>query len=371
MSDAKTCLGGRQLQNVKRKLAAIICVFALLPAVPAMAQNCQPQDDISLNTQLEINSFQNDHGPCDTIVGILNINRSSEVDNIVNLDGLSGLTRIGTGSLTLATLRIEENSILTSISGLSNLVFAEQIILIDNDSLTDLTGLGGFPSDGFALRSLELRDMDGLANLTGLPSTLLAMGTLTVELSDNLTSLSGVPAMAVIGGIRIAQNNRLASLASLSVIGQLGGEFMGQPADPGTLEIIGNIMLTDLTGLPPTTVLNLLEISANGPQQALSKMSSLTAATGWNLDSLSTLAGVSGNVTITNNPLLSECSGLIQLLDDVDDGEPGPGPGLDGIPDVSGSILIQNNGAGCNSIEEILNSSNNDDDVFEDSFEEG
>jgi len=368
MFDALACLGGRQLHNVKGKLATIGCALALLPGAPVMAQNCTP-DDISLIEQAGIDSFQKDHGPCDTIVQYLNVRESGGTNTIVNLDGLSGLTHIGTDRMTGSRLSISENSILTSISGLSNIVFAGEINLDNNDSLTSLTGLSGFPADSAALGTLRLNSMDGLTSLAGLPAALLGMGGLDIGSCDNLTSLAGVPAMSIIFSLQINDNEKLTSLSALSAIGQVGGIFM-EEMFPGTIEINSNIMLTDLSGVPPATALDRLSISGNGTQIASSQSGSRTQGAAWNLDFLSELEYIGDHLIITSNPLLADCSALKKVLDDVDDGEPGPGPGEDGIPDVQGTIWIENNQAGCNSIEEILNSSNADDDVFEDGFEE-
>lgn len=81
-----------------------------------------------------------------------------------------------------------------------------------------------------------------------------------------------------------------------------------------------------------------------------------------NLDGLSSLIGVGENVLVSENLQLSECAGLTKLLDDVDDGEPGPGPGLDGIPDVGNQATLAGNQEGCNSISELMA-------IFRDGFE--
>lgn len=210
--------------------------------------------------------------------------------------------------------------------------------------------------------------MDGLSSLAGLPVALLGMGGLDIASCENLTSLAGVPAMPFIFSLQISENEKLTSLSALSAIGQVGATLM-EEVIPGTIEIGGNIMLTDLSGIPPAIAIDRLSISGNGTQLASSQSGSRTQAVAWNLDFLSELEHIGDFLIISGNPLLADCSALKKVLDDVDDGEPGPGPGVDGIPDVRGVIRIQDNGVGCNSIAEILNSGNGDDDVFEDSFE--
>ena len=91
-------------------------------------------------------------------------------------------------------------------------------------------------------------------------------------------------------------------------------------------------LLTNLNGLANlTSVGGNLTIAAN---------SALT-----NLDGLANLSSVGGWLSINRNDALTNCQGLAQVL-----GWP------NGPPDdaVGGDIDIRNNGAGCNSIDEIL-----------------
>jgi hypothetical protein len=77
-----------------------------------------------------------------------------------------------------------------------------------------------------------------------------------------------------------------------------------------------------------------------------------------NLDGLSAVTSVgiqgSGNavVLINGNDALFDCRGMLRLLDQWDDAEPGPGGGI--IPDVGGEVILGGNLVGCNSIDEIL-----------------
>jgi hypothetical protein len=63
---------------------------------------------------------------------------------------------------------------------------------------------------------------------------------------------------------------------------------------------------------------------------------------------------VTSLVQIVENAALSDCSALERLLDFIDDAAPGPGPNGQGIPDVGGSVSIDANLPGCNSVEEIV-----------------
>ena len=66
-----------------------------------------------------------------------------------------------------------------------------------------------------------------------------------------------------------------------------------------------------------------------------------------NVDGLSGLISVGGGLYIRMNTVLADCDGLETVL-----GAPG-GPPND---DVAGSIVVENNTSGCNSVEEILGS---------------
>jgi hypothetical protein len=88
-----------------------------------------------------------------------------------------------------------------------------------------------------------------------------------------------------------------------------------------------------------------------------------------NLDGLSNLESVKPNMFIVRNSQLSDCSGIVKLVDDQDDYEPGPGPGFSGIPDVEDQVGILDNASGCESVEAIIAGGNNPGDIFADSFE--
>jgi hypothetical protein len=72
-----------------------------------------------------------------------------------------------------------------------------------------------------------------------------------------------------------------------------------------------------------------------------------------NLDSLSTLESAQGLI-LDNNPTLSDCQGITRLVDPIDDYEPGPGPGVAGIPDIGAHAVIRNNSEKCDSVNVIL-----------------
>ena len=126
-------------------------------------------------------------------------------------------------------------------------------------------------------------------------------GVLVIGAYTPLTNLTSV------GGLRIQLNNALTSLEGLTNLTNIGGGLVIQ----------SNAALTTLDGLPA-------------------------------------LNSVGASFRISFNPKLAQCSRVSRLLDQWDDAEPGPGPGVGGFPDIGGEVSIADNHIGCNSVEEIL-----------------
>jgi hypothetical protein len=124
-------------------------------------------------------------------------------------------------------------------------------------------------------------------------------------------------------------------------------------------------MLTNVDGLSSlTSVGNALWITENYALTNLNGLTNLVSVGGdfliernvslTTLDGLSKVTRVSGSLLITGNSELAQCSTMSRLLDQWDDAEPGPGPGVDGFPDIGGGVAIEYNLTGCNSAQEIL-----------------
>jgi hypothetical protein len=265
-----------------------VLVDASLTEMP----NCTPWS-IYLGTQAEIDNFQASHGPCDR-VGMLQITG----EDIVNLDGLSALIKVG-------ALDIEYNPLLTLVNGLGALTNVDAWLVIrGNEKLSTLDGLSGITStsDNILIWSnLSLRNVDGLSGLNRVG------GTLSLKYNAVLDHLDGLSKVTSVGGLDISLNGRLRNLDGLSGITHVGGD----------LQIYGSESFT-------------------------------------NLDGLSNIVSVGGDLYIWTNPTLAQCSALSKLLDQWDDAEPGPGPGVGGIPDIGGKVTVENNLSGCNSILEIM-----------------
>ena len=271
-----------------------VCVVITTLSSPLWAQDCIP-DDITLSTPADVDDFQDNHGPCDRVVGNLDIDGA----DIENVDGLSGLVQVG-------NLRFLFTSELDDLSGLSSLASVDgSLFFTDCHALTGVDGLSSLSSVGDVVRFSfmnALQDLDGLSSLN-------AAGSVWLEFNTALTNIDGLSSIPSVDGPVILESNTvLLNLDGFSGLTSVGGAF---------------------------TMLD---------QQKLT-----------NIEGLSSLISVGGDFRMEHNPLLTHCKSLSPLLDNEDDADPGPGPGAGGVPDVGGAVTIGNNLPGCNSVDEIIN----------------
>lgn len=331
--------------------AVVFLVFALscswsgrLPAA-----DCSPAS-IDLSSQAEVDDFQDDHGPCDRVTGVLTVHGA----DIGNLDGLSGLTSIGDG------LRFLFTSSLSNVDGLSALSSIDGLLAFsDCASLTQIDGLSNLETVG---GGVHLQFNDALVDLNGL-SALTSAGALILEFNTALVNLNGLSSLTdVESHVRLESNTALTSLHGLAALTSLGGTLTIQDiAGLGDLEglhnissIGGDLVVRYNPGLSNVDLVSLATVNGNVSVQGNAGLTKL--------EGLSSLIGVGGDLLVAENPQLGECVGLQRLLDDVDDGVPGPGPGADGILDIGNEATFFDNAAGCNSISEIMT-------IFGDGFE--
>jgi hypothetical protein len=192
----------------------------------------------------------------------------------------------------------------------------------------------------------DITDLDGLANLTSV------LGSLSIFANPALTNLDGLANLTSVGEALNIQNN--AALTNLNGLANLSNFS-------GVLFINFHPVLTNLDGLENLTSVGFLQISSNPILTNLDGLANLTNAvaltvesnaTLTNLDAFAKLTSVSGDLYIYDNAALSSCYGLATILDEIDDAE--PGPGTPPIPDVGGSITLEKNLPGCNSVAAAL-----------------
>ena len=148
-------------------------------------------------------------------------------------------------------------------------------------------------------------------------------------------------------------------------IGALAGSHFDTSFAPAfnapQLSISDNPLLDSLIGIPPPTALSLLEILGNPIITTLGPLDSLQEV--W------------GEFAVFNNGNLSDCFALVTVLDNVDDGFPGPNDQnpecpLDLLPNIACEIDLRlgGNATGCNSFAEIMGSGDNSV-IFKNGFE--
>jgi hypothetical protein len=324
--------------------------------VQALAQDGDCTSNIIyLLTQSDVDNFQADYGPCTRVNNELYIeDYTDSVYDITDLAPLSGLEEVG------GTLTIQGNPGLTSLTGLHNLVSVGVSLTIwGNNGLANLEGLSGLISVSSVLEiggNLGMQDFSGLSslqsvgilsitdnpfleNLTGFPASLTAVRSLRIQDHFELVSLDGLPAITNLEEIQLEYNDVLNDLSALA-----NSTIATANPEDTSIQINFNFGLTDLQGLPVVVKLGSLDVNSNP---------NLTSLAG-----LDALEEMWGSVWVTENQSLSDCAILTTVLDAVDDGDPGPGTGIDpnDPPDTLGLdyLHIADNLSGCNSIEEIL-----------------
>jgi hypothetical protein len=296
--------------------AAAQTIVLALPGL-ANAQDCAPLE-IELTSQLEVDQFQSNHGPCERVLQNLIIRG----DDIVTLDGLSDLSAV------LGDMKIENNPSLEMLDGLANLQSAGSLSIQFNSSLLKIDGLSSLTT---VERSLLLRFNYRLQSVNGLTELTYVGESLNVISNFEMTSLAGFKKLNQVGGdLVLSANSFIDSNGSLldgfSNLTSVGGLFIGFN---NLTNLDGLSSLTDVTGKVAISGTGLVSI-----------------------DGLSALTHVGGDLFLLQNSSLSRCMGITRLVDQIDDAEPGPGVGH--VPDVGGKILFVENANGCNSVEEIL-----------------
>jgi hypothetical protein len=198
------------------------------------------------------------------------------------------------------------------------------------------------------IRGPDIVNLDGLADFTEVS------GRLSIYGNSQLTNIDGFPALVSVGKLDILSNDVLVAIDGLNALAVIDSYLL----------IRLNYKLTSIQGL--TSLRSVGENLFISNSWELADMRGLSAVTDLggdliiadtkldNLDALSQLTRVGGTVNIQRNGYLYDCSGITRLIDGNDDGEPGPGPGIAGVPDVGDDVFLERNGAGCNSVRQIL-----------------
>ena len=195
-----------------RKITLLLTVMSCFNII-SYAQACLPEG-IIFSRQTQIDSFQIVYAGCTEIEGEVIISGAE----IINLNGLNVLTRVD------SNLIIIKNDLLTNLTGLDALTYVGGYLEIgdnndeDNPLLASLTGLEGLTSTGHGMSirfNPSLTSFDGLDNLVSLGDD----GFLLIQVNDTLTDISALHNLTNVGGdLRVEANAILANLDGLDNI---------------------------------------------------------------------------------------------------------------------------------------------------------
>lgn len=300
-------------------------------AIFFQAQAQCPGAAITLTSQAEVTNFPVDYPGCT----VMPVGLTVSGPDIVNLNGLSVLT----GFENTPSLTLEDNPLLTSLTGLSNITaIPGSLKLINNDALISLGGLSNLTSIGFSLTvdgNAVLSSLSGLSNVNSIggyidvefnPAMTSFGGGLNnvaslgqfLQINNNgaLTTLNGLNGLTSVGQyVFISSNNALTSVNGLSSLSSVGGDF-------------------ELSGLPSMTSLGgLTNLSTVGGALSLILNTSLT-----DLDELANITNIGGDLTISFNTLLAGCAA--QGICDY-------------VASPNGAIAVNNNATGCATLVQI------------------
>ncbi len=247
------------------RLVSIVFLLVITTTLhsPLWAVDCEPMS-MTLNTQAEVDSFQDTYGPCDRVftlyieeTDISNLDGLSEITeivsslyiqnnaNLISVEGLSTLTRVG------RNVRIQSNMRLTNLDGFSSLTSVVGLLAIfENDALTNINGLSALEEIGGSLVILDnalLSDVDGLSNLTKVASSEVAdQKYLHIENNPALTNLNGLSSVTSAGvrgyGLVVVIINNNEALSQCSGISRLVDGW--DDAEPGP----GGSVIPDIFG---------------------------------------------------------------------------------------------------------------------------
>ncbi|TQV68186.1 hypothetical protein FKG94_24180 [Exilibacterium tricleocarpae] len=289
------------------------------------------EGSLRLSTQTEIDSFRYTE-----VTGSLIIEESVEGE-IVNLDGLSELNRIGGRSLS-----IQNNQALTSVDGLSNLESVKhggRVVIQNNDALQNVDGLlrlNSLLGSVIITGNPSLKNLDGLAN-TGYSSAfedkvIFVKDNTALEsacgLADIWTNVDGLGPVYVENNTASTKNVTaivenckscnavyegdvtLTSQAELDSFNycKVTGELIVQESIPGDIgHLIGLSGLREVGGL---SILSNRELySTNGLNYSLSRVTDKALRMVRNLSmhtvDLPELAAVEGNINLSRNSALT------------------------------------------------------------------
>lgn len=214
----------------------IAFIILILLTLNIYAQQCN-QATIVLNSQADVDNFQTNYGPCDSITTSLSIG-DYPINTIRDIDDLTPL-----GIVHTPNLFILGNDNLATLDGLQTLIVPQitKLIIQGNPSLTDvsqLTGIGPSSGDFAIVDNDQLVNLNGLQNIETVGTAFQIRDNASITNVDELINLKRVDRSFVI------ENN-----ASLSNIDGFSNMInFGTGANPSFI-IKDNPLLSDCSPL--------------------------------------------------------------------------------------------------------------------------
>jgi len=216
---------------LKKSYITIICLFALTISFESIGQRtpCNP-DVIFLSSQMDVNNFQLNHGPCDSIVNRLVLN-GGDISDLTPLAGLQ----------TVDQLYIVSTTSLTSLSGLENLEVEDlgQLVMRDNSGLSDVSQLMNIGRLGILEfdNNPLLTDLSIIQNVTVVADVIVRDMDALVDLDDfiNLDT--------VLTDFIIRDNDILSDISAFADL------RFGYALPAKTFRITGNPLLNDCSAI--------------------------------------------------------------------------------------------------------------------------
>lgn len=270
----------------------------------AKAGICTPSNFVHiLSTQAAVDSFPIYYPGCTDFDGSITISGN----NITNLNGLSNLQYIrrdfiiennpilsdltGLGALIKAgDFSIDNNPTLINLNGLNSLEEAKAFIVINNSSLVDLSGLTSVKT----LKYLGISYNSHLLNLNALNNLDSVELSVSIEQNPALISLQGLRNLRIAGSFSVSFNPLLANLNELENLKSLIG-----------LTVDNSNAIINLYGLRNLHYLLALYITNNKFLKDIKDLNGLRNLNGLVIDNNPSLINLTGLDNITK--LRSEC----------------------------------------------------------------
>lgn len=312
------------------KLKLILMHLAVI-AFLAHAANaqCPPPGDVQFSSQGEVNQFLIDYPNCNQIQGRLIIQGADVTDlspltnlttvndliiqntGLVNLSGLENITTID------ETLRISDNSFITTFEALNQVSQVGNLDLNSNPAVVNLVGLNGLTE--VTSGRVQINWNNSLQSIAGLENLTSIYGHFELKVNPLLTDVSGLSNLSSVGGLTLMLNNSLQNVEGLSELTELTGQ--------AGLIITMNSALSSLEGFLGLTSLGnkSLQVKNNASLTSLYGLDNIDAA------SIS-------NLYIQSSQQLSTCN-VPSICDYLSGG---------------GTATISGNSVGCTSVQQVL-----------------